>query len=277
MPLKKLLMFIPVVLIISAITLGMFSIITTDNIEDVTLIKEERAAWSMSTPTPTPTPLPTPTPRPIVYTSEEAQILVEVYEHQLLVDDNTLCELSQYSNIEDYREDVRQDREEAISNLEYYNQMYEELIVEEAEAIWTARYEEYPEATTIWLFLTTEMELSDHCAAGILGNMMTEAGGNSLHINPSAYNAAGYYGICQWNTTSYWDVNGANLVTQLNYLMTTIEYEYASCGDRSYESFCELENEQAAALSFARSYERCAPYYTSRERNATTALNYFTS
>jgi len=44
------------------------------------------------------------------------------------------------------------------------------------------------------------MELEDIQAAGILGNIMVEAGGHSLGINPYAYGGS-YYGICQWSTS----------------------------------------------------------------------------
>lgn len=158
-----------------------------------------------------------------------------------------------------------------IDDLEYYEGIYEILVEEEG---WVRKMEEYPTATAIWLFLK-EQGYNDYVAAGILGNIMTEAGGQSLAINVSASNGS-YYGICQWGTNfpgRYTDLDG-----QLNLLMSTIEDEFRYYGTMSYENFCALENERDAALVFARSYERCtSASYTQRQNNATTAYNYFTN
>lgn len=155
---------------------------------------------------------------------------------------------------------------------EYYQQMYDIYYEEENVAFWTQKTEEHPTATYIWLFLK-EQGFNDYVAAGILGNMMTEAGGQSLAINPSASNGS-YYGICQWGPNfpgRYVDLDG-----QLQLLMNTIENEFAWYGTMSYESFCNLDNERDAALVFARSYERCTSRsYNQRQNNASVALEYF--
>ena len=219
---------------------------------------------------------PTPTPRPIPLDSDEAGQYLRSYQSQVVMYEERIEEVSQYETIEDYLNYLEDNRQESIDNYKYFSEYYELLLIEEEEAEWEQRYEEYPEATTIWLYLTVEMGYNDYVAAGVLGNIMNEAGGNSLNINPSAQNPAGYYGICQWNSSMYGDVWYCNLVEQLDYLNCTIEYEYNSCGNMSYESFCNLTNEREAALSFARSYERCSSVsYGRRQNNATTALNYF--
>jgi len=223
-----------------------------------------------------PTSTPTPTPRPVPLDSDEAGQCVLHYQRQVVMYEERIEEVSQYETIEDYINDLEDNRQECIDNYKYFSEYYELLLIEEEEAEWEQRYEEYPEATTIWLYLTVEMGYNDYIAAGVLGNIMNEAGGNSLNINPSVQNPAGYYGICQWNSYMYGDIWYCNLVEQLDYLNNTIEYEYDCYGNMSYESFCNLTDEREAALSFARSYERCSSAsYGRRQNNATTALNYF--
>jgi hypothetical protein len=223
-----------------------------------------------------PTSTPTPTPRPVPLDSDEAGQYVLHYQHQVVVYEERIAEVSQYETIEEYLESLEDTRQELIDNYKYFSECYQLLVIEEEEAEWEQRYEEYPEATTIWLYLTVEMGYNEYIAAGVLGNIMNEAGGNSLNINPFAQNPAGYYGICQWNSSMYWDVWYCNLVEQLDYLNNTIEYEFNCYGNMSYESFCNLTDEREAALSFARSYERCSSAsYGRRQNNATTALNYF--
>lgn len=223
-----------------------------------------------------PTSTPTPTPRSVPLDSDEAGQCVLRYQRQVVMYEERIEEVSQYETIEDYINDLEDNRQESIDNYKYFSEYYDLLLIEEEEAEWEQRYEEYPEATTIWLYLTVEMGYNDYVAAGVLGNIMNEAGGNSLNINPSVQNPAGYYGICQWNSSMYGDVWYCNLVEQLDYLNNTIEYEFNCYGNMSYESFCNLTDEGEAALSFARSYERCSSAsYGRRQNNATTALNYF--
>lgn len=223
-----------------------------------------------------PTSTPTPTPRPVPLDSDEAGQYLRSYQSQVVMYEERIEEVSQYETIEDYIDDLEDNRQECIDNYKYFSEYYELLLIEEEEAEWEHRYEEYPEATTIWLYLTVEMEYNEYVAAGVLGNIMNEAGGNSLNINPSAQNPAGYYGICQWNSSIYGDVWYCNLVEQLDYLNNTIEYEFNCYGNMSYESFCNLTDEREAALSFARSYERCSSAsYGRRQNNATTVLSYF--
>lgn len=222
------------------------------------------------------TPTPTPIPRPIPLDSDEAGQCVLRYQRQVVMYEERIAEVSQYETIEEYLDSLEDSRQESIDNYKYFSEYYDLLLIEEEEAEWEQRYEEYPEATTIWLYLTVEMGYNEYVAAGVLGNIMNEAGGNSLNINPSAQNPAGYYGICQWNSSMYGEVWYCNLVEQLDFLNRTVEYEYDCYGNMSYENFCNLTDEREAALSFARSYERCSSgSYGRRQNNATTVLNYF--
>lgn len=121
---------------------------------------------------------------------------------------------------------------------------------------------------------------NDYVCAGILGNMMSEAGGQTLDIDPYI-RASGYYGICQWSTTYYPQVNGADLTTQLQVLEKTIEAAFEGYGNRyksgfDFDDFLSLTNEKEAALAFAKAYERCASgSYSIRQTNASAAYSHF--
>ena len=158
------------------------------------------------------------------------------------------------------------------------------LQLQQEQAKWNERMEEYPVATTIWKYLK-DLGYNDYVCAGIMGNIMVEVGGQTLNIRHDAYDASGYYyGICQWNRGSYKSVHGTNLNTQLEFLKNTIKYEFDTFGkayggsDFKYQNFLDLTNEQDAAYAFAKCYERCAAeYYGIRKTCATKALEYFTS
>ena len=171
----------------------------------------------------------------------------------------------------------------AQAELTYYQAVLDEVLVE-LRAV--QRMEEYPVATTIWIYLTETMGYSDTVAAGIMGNLMAEVGGQTLNIQPGLYGHGtnkGYYGICQWSAKYYPSVQGKDLTYQLNFLNDTVQGQFKTYG-RLYQSgftyadFCALEDEQAAALAFAKIYERCGSgSYNVRQRNATKALEYYTN
>ena len=160
--------------------------------------------------------------------------------------------------------------------IEEVNESTEPIPEEEYRQVVTYAY-----ADTIWYYLKG-LEYNDYVTAGILGNIMAEVGGNSFRLDPWLIEAknGNYYGICQWSK-SYTEVWYKDLDFQLDFLRDTIEYEFEVFGrlyeeDFTYSDFLELQNEQEAALAFAKVYERCATWtYTSRENNATVALNYF--
>lgn len=169
---------------------------------------------------------------------------------------------------------ARQEYQDAEEACAPYQEIYDSL-----EARWTIKEQEYPEATQIWTYLKN-LGYNDYVCAGILGNIMAEAGGNALNIQPLVQ--GGFYGICQWNQ-AYSEVWGASLEEQLDFLRDTIEYEldtfgYAYGKDFDYGTFLQLTDEKDAALAFSKCYERNAPSsYNIRQVNATKALEYFTS
>ena len=123
---------------------------------------------------------------------------------------------------------------------------------------------------------------SDIVCAGIMGNMMTEAGGQTLDIQYDIYSRDGaYYGICQWSGYYYGEIHNATLKEQLDFLRDTIKIEidtfgYAYQREMNYENFLNMTSPSEAALCFAKTYERCesSSYYI-RQVNAEKAYEYF--
>lgn len=141
---------------------------------------------------------------------------------------------------------------------------------------------EYTYATQIWNYLRNDMGLNKYVAAGILGNIMTECGGQTLNIQPFITNNSGHYGICQWNLRYFPEVKGRDLHGQLEFLNSTMRWILNDYGDRYYEGFnynlfVNITDEQVAAEAFAYAYEGCGAGNCSQRRliHATTALNYF--
>lgn len=156
-----------------------------------------------------------------------------------------------------------------------YDIKYEELEM----AKWDAKRAVYPVATEIWLYMK-ELGWNDYVCAGIMGNLMTEVGGQTLNIRyKTDYN--GYYGMCMWSKKYCSQVVGADLEGQCNYLRNTIKKEIDTFGSHykvgfNFNSFLNLTNEKDAALAFAKAYERCGTGgYDKRQNNATVAYNYF--
>lgn len=169
----------------------------------------------------------------------------------------------------------KEEYEKAHSLRIEYKEIYDEL-----NTRWQNKKEEYPVATYIWEYLKN-MGYTNAVCAGILGNIMTEVGGNTLDIQFLAQTDS-YYGICQWSKT-YEDVWNTSLEVQCNYLENTIENEFNMFGflykeNFSFEDFLNLENSSDVALAFAKCYERChSSSYELRQKNAKIALEYFTS
>ena len=142
---------------------------------------------------------------------------------------------------------------------------------------------DYQVAEYIWKYLKG-LGYNDYVAAGIMGNIMTESGGQSLKdIQWDVKDPRGnHYGICQWSLKYYPEINNASLDEQLEFLRKGIENEINTFGYKyragfSYGNFVKLTSVEEAALAFAKTYERCkgGSGYNRRIKNAYTAYNYF--
>lgn len=139
-------------------------------------------------------------------------------------------------------------------------------------------------AQQVWTYLKS-YGYSDSVAAGIIGNMMRECGGDTLNLDWNIvghYNGDEFYGLCQWclrYTPS--GFKGSNVKEQCEYLQKTIKSEFANYGGNyngiTYNEFLK-SNTRTAAIAFERVYERCGDYSTEdtrRANNAEKAYNKF--
>lgn len=171
---------------------------------------------------------------------------------------------NQYKN--DYNEFIRMEEEARI------------------EAAWAEKAREYPVATQVWRYMKEELGWNDYVCAGVMGNMMTECGGQTLNLQYTIVgkdNKTTYYGLCQWSKSGYGYIHGADLIGQLECLKDTVQREFDNYGYKyqkgfHYDDFVEMHDSQAAALAFAKAYERCNPrWYNIRLINAVKAYEYF--
>lgn len=210
---------------------------------------------------------------------QELEMLLETSQEKLDASEAMLeaCQILGYDEINPVVVLANEEVANAQSNVDYYQTILDEVIAEERAA---QRAAEYPTATTIWIYLTEELGYNKYVASGIMGNLMAEVGGQTLNIQPQLTNGT-YYGMCQWKLCYYPQVKGMGVEAQLDLLADTIEAEWKTFGNLSgytYEEFLALEDEQAAALAFAKTYERCGSgSYSKRQSNATKALEYYTN
>lgn len=146
---------------------------------------------------------------------------------------------------------------------------------------WATKETEYYYATRTWKFLK-ELGYSDIACAGILGNLMAECGGHTLKLDPVLHDKTGeYYGMFQWSTFYYPDVEGIGFEEQLAYYEKTSVPIFKAFGKLYKEGFTlddfnALTDPREAALAFAKVYERCSSRtYERRQNFADIAYQYF--
>lgn len=175
---------------------------------------------------------------------------------------------------------------EETDKIEYlcncYEADYQKIILEEAEKNkWEKRMEEFPIATTVWLYLTKEMNYNPYIAAGIIGNMMAECGGQTLHLKWWSCNSTGHYGLCQWSPG--YAMQGTTLEQQLEFMSISFpkdmpRWSWLYEKGFTYEDFLNMTDAYEAAVAFCVIYERPkTPNIERRGRNALIVLEYFTS
>lgn len=119
----------------------------------------------------------------------------------------------------------------------------------------------------------SERDFSDVVIAGILGNMMAECGGQTLELLWYTYGGYGrYYGLCQWSLYYNPNVNGCDILGQLDYLMSNLQCNMEQFGG-SYEYFLSIEDPGEAAKYFCKYYERGSGRNV-RAKNARVALEW---
>lgn len=219
------------------------------------------------------------------YTLEELSELITYYEHIKINTKNIIDAVKALNWHGDYElvDKAEIEMQNSTVILDVYQSAYDHKFNESLIPSWEKKFEEYPVATEIWLYMKA-LGWNDYVCAGIMGNMMAEVGGQTLNIQHTSYNSTGFfYGICQWSKRYYSSIHGADLKTQCDFLRDTIEYEFNTFGDQykygfDFDDFLNLTDAKSAALAFAKCYERCGKgSYNVRKNNAITAYNYFTN
>lgn len=130
----------------------------------------------------------------------------------------------------------------------------------------------YPVAAAVWQRLR-EHGLSEPVAAGIMGNMMAECGGQTLDLDPYIY-SGGFYGLCMFSLYYFPAVDGLGVAAQCDFLIDTLSN--IRDGGGSVSEFLSLTDARAAARYFSDYYERPAAWSEKRADNAEMAYKYFT-
>lgn len=253
-----------------------------------------------------PPPRPIETTQPVIETTVhvvtqeevEAHFIKYAYAEFNTIEENerVIAELETYVNwltttfIEMYSNEVNYSEisawiSEECDKVSKTIVLYENKIFSiKEEILWQKRTEEYPVATQIWLFMKEELGWSDEVCAGVLGNMMAEAGGQTLKIKWNIWDKSrGYYGICQWAIKYTPTIADNSLENQLLHIKNTVEKTMNNWGHKyakgfGYAEFIALEDPKEVALAFAACYERChTRHYQIRTVNAMKAYEYFTS
>ena len=137
-----------------------------------------------------------------------------------------------------------------------------------------AQRAEYPIACQVWEYLRGEMGMNTYVAAGVMGNMMTECGGQTLDLDPYCWYAGNYYGLCQWSVYYYPETSWMSTEEQLDFLRDSVK-GIINMSYGNYDYFMSLNDAEDAAWYFCKYYER--PGFVSQRRltNAMKAYNYF--
>lgn len=221
----------------------------------------------------------------IEYVSTESSIETEMQSDKYI---NYLTDLINNPKIEPSFK--KQEIKTAWSILYQYKDVYIKQLQEEAaraaeEAKWAERARQYPVATRIWRYMKDNFGWSDAVCAGIIGNILAEAGGGYTMQIPTKIATSGPYGLCQW------------LGGRKNYLVkkygyhATVEQQLEFMYDELYgtdgvrkqvsnskrEQILNAETPEDAAMKFCRWFERPGGKGLIRKSYARKVYNYFTS
>lgn len=142
---------------------------------------------------------------------------------------------------------------------------------------------EYPEARLIWNTIKS-WGYSDNVVAGIIGNMMAEVGGGTLTGLSNWHTDGCGYGLIQWTSGRQRllkQLYGArpNIEQQLQFIKNELTGQNGvnrQVTEAQYNELLNASSPEAAAMTFARYYERCGSSYRAKRQSfARTAYNYF--
>lgn len=142
---------------------------------------------------------------------------------------------------------------------------------------------EYPEARLIWNTIKS-WGYSDNVVAGIIGNMMAEVGGGTLAGLSNWHTDGCGYGLIQWTSGRQRllkQLYGArpNIEQQLQFIKNELTGQNGvnrQVTEAQYNELLNAGSPEAAAMTFAKYYERCGSSYRAKRQSfARTAYNYF--
>lgn len=142
---------------------------------------------------------------------------------------------------------------------------------------------EYPESRLIWNIIKS-WGYSDNVVAGIIGNMMAEVGGGTLAGLSNWHTDGCGYGLIQWTSGRQKllkQLYGArpNIEQQLQFIKNELTGQNGvnrQITEAQYNELLNAGSPEAAAMAFAKYYERCgSSYRAKRQTFARTAYNYF--
>lgn len=157
--------------------------------------------------------------------------------------------------------------------------------IEDEEAKWQKRYEEYPVATEAWIAMKT-YGWSDTVCAGIMGNLMAETGGTGTLYLDWDSNGGNGYGLVQWtsgrrNTIKSRYGTYPTVKEQIQFIhdeLYGVNGVRKQVSDSQLNAIMNAETPEECAYAFACYYERCADFARGMRRGfARDAYEYFTS
>lgn len=192
------------------------------------------------------------------------------------------------SSISQELESVKDELESVKNEFESVNNEFEEVKSELKEIKkenlqWSGKYNQYPTATIAWIYMTEELKWSDAVAAGIIGNMMVECGGQTLALDWDSNGGSGY-GLIQWigSRRSSIKAKYGELPTVVEQIEFVKDELYGTNGvaqqvtDQQRDLILNANSPEKCAEEFARWFERpLSSDYSGRRSNAARAYAYF--
>lgn len=173
----------------------------------------------------------------------------------------------------------------ALEEIDKQSKEIEEFknYIEDDEAKWRRRYEEYPIATEAWIAMKAQ-GWSDTVCAGIMGNLMAETGGTGTLYLDWDSNGGNGYGLVQWiggrrSTIKNRYGTYPSVKEQVQFIHDEL---YGTNGvrrqvtDSQFDAIMNAETPEECAYAFACYYERCAGFARGmRKGYARKAYDYF--
>jgi hypothetical protein len=200
------------------------------------------------------------------YTSSQIANLTQEKENMIIELQNLNKTLEEtHEALNQTREDLEQAKatiKTQATEIEGYIQQ-----IEDEEAKWKRRYEEYPIATEVWIAMKT-YGWSDTVCAGIMGNLMAETGGTgTLHLDWDSNGSDGY-GLVQWIGSRRNAIKSRygiypSVKEQIQFVHDEL---FGANGVRQQVTINQLdaimtaETPEESAYAFACYYERCADF-----------------